>query len=114
MAASLDLLFNPNIVRSQCSYYVQSTQDTTNLPVAFIVCIARPHHHLAMVVQRYLATVPIDVVMSAIQELDEGSRSVVETCIRSNKAQCLTAGEESSFKCKKLKDHVGMQNIALL
>jgi hypothetical protein len=47
-----------------------------------------------MVVQRYLATVPIDVLMSAIQELDEGSRCFVETCIRSNHAQCLTAGEE--------------------
>jgi hypothetical protein len=55
-----------------------------------------------MVVQRYVATVPIDVVMSAIQELDEGSRFVVETCIRSNKARCLTAGEESSCKCKKV------------
>jgi hypothetical protein len=48
-----------------------------------------------MVVQRYVATVPIDVVLSAIQELDEGSRCFVETCIRSNQAQCLTAGEQS-------------------
>jgi hypothetical protein len=66
-----------------------------------------------MVVQRYLATVPIDVVMNAIQELDEGSRFVVETCIRSNKAQCLTAGEESSCTCKKLKVHE-LQKFALL
>ena len=48
-----------------------------------------------MVLQRYVATVPIDVVMSAIQELDEGSRCFVETCIRSNQAESLTAGEES-------------------
>ena len=47
-----------------------------------------------MVLQRYVATVPIDVVMSAIQELDEGSRCFVETCIRSNQAESLTAGEE--------------------
>jgi hypothetical protein len=49
-----------------------------------------------MVVQRYVVTVPIDIVMSAIQELDEGSRCFVETCIRSNQAKCLTAGEEAA------------------
>ena len=65
-------------------------------------------------IEKRAATVPIDVVMSAIQELDEGSRFVVETCIRSNKAQCLTAGEECSCECKKLKVHVEMQKFALL
>ena len=49
----------------------------------------------------------------AIQELDEGSRFVVETCIRSNKARCLTAGEESSCTYKKLKVHE-KQKFALL